>query len=73
MYKLRVLALIFVSLATTKASNAPFLTTAALLKGVSDIPHFVWFYKTGSDNADDAHDQRYCWLDYISDVTHMNY
>ena len=65
MYILRVLALILVSLATTKAANVPLMTTAALLKGVSDIPHFVWFYKTGSDNVGDAHDQRYCWIDYI--------
>ena len=65
MYKLRVLVLIFASLATTKAYNAPFMTTAALLKGVSDIPHFVWFYKTGSDYVADGNDERYCWIIYI--------
>ena len=27
------------------ASNVPLLSTSELLKGISDIPHFVMFYK----------------------------
>ena len=41
----QILALIVVSLSISTASNLPLLNTSTLLKGISDIPHFILFFK----------------------------
>ena len=39
------LTLIGVSLSISTASNVPLLNTSTLLKGITDVPHFILFFR----------------------------
>ena len=41
----QILTLLGVSLSISTASNLPLLNTSTLLKGISDVPHFILFFR----------------------------